>query len=303
MQVHNCKDNKSTPQTKPDFSPGRLSSRHLAGAAAGRIAYLELSPFDITEVEPKARDRLWIRGGFPESILQKDDGKSLTWRQNFIRTYLERDVPQLGPRIPAETLRRFWVMLAHTQGGLLNAASLARGLDLDGKTITKYLDLMVDLMLVRRLMPWHRKTGKQLVKSPKIDVRDSGIAHALLGLGGKEDVLGHPVVGPSWEGFVIENIINSAPTEATASFYRASGGAEIDLILTLPGRRPWAIEIKRSLEPKLSKGFYSACADVSPEAKYVVYPGSQFAMANDVRAINVVDLATRIGIVGAPNGH
>lgn len=255
---------------------------------AGRIAYLELAPLDVSEVESNAHDQLWIRGGFPESLLQTDDGKSLTWRQNFIRTYLERDVPQLGPRIPAETLRRFWVMLAHTQGGLLNAASLARGLGLDGKTIARYLDLMVDLLLVRRLMPWHRNIGKRLAKSPKIYVRDSGIAHALLGLGSKEDVLGHPAVGPTWEGFVIENIINSAPANTVASFYRASGGAEIDLILTLPGRRPWAIEIKRSLEPKLNRGFHSACADVEPEAKYVIYPGrEEFTMAGDVQVIGL----------------
>lgn len=255
---------------------------------AGRIAYLELAPLDVSEVESNAHDQLWIRGGFPESLLRTDDGKSLTWRQNFIRTYLERDVPQLGPRIPAETLRRFWVMLAHTQGGLLNAASLARGLGLDGKTIARYLDLMVDLLLVRRLMPWHRNIGKRLAKSPKIYVRDSGIAHALLGLGSKEDVLGHPAVGPTWEGFVIENIINSAPANTVASFYRASGGAEIDLILTLPGRRPWAIEIKRSLEPKLNRGFHSACADVEPEAKYVIYPGrEEFTMAGDVQVIGL----------------
>ena len=263
---------------------------------AGRVAYLELSPINVNEIESSAQDQLWIRGGFPESLLQEDDRKSFTWRQNFIRTYLERDVPQLGPRIPAETLRRFWVMLAHTQGGPLNAASLASGLTLDGKTIKGYLDLMVDLLLVRRLLPWHRNTGKRLVKSPKIYVRDSGIAHALLGLGCKEDVLGHPAVGPTWEGFVIENIINTAPANASANFYRASGGAEIDLILTLPGRRPWAIEVKRSLQPKLSKGFHSACADVEPEAKYVVYPGSEkFALGSNVHAISLVDLVDEVG--------
>lgn len=262
---------------------------------AGRIAYLELASIDVLEVARDVHDKLWIRGGFPDSFLAADDGRSLAWRQNFIRTYLERDVPQLGPRIPAETLRRFWTMLAHTQGGLLNAASLARGLAVDGKTIARYLDLMVDLLLVRRLTPWHRNIGKRLVKSPRIYVRDSGVVHALLGLGSKEDVLGHPVAGLTWEGFVIENIINSAPESTVASFYRASGGAEIDLIVTLPGRRPWVIEIKRSLEPKLTKGFYHACADVKPEAKYVVYPGAeQFSLSNDVSAINVVDLACRI---------
>ncbi len=270
---------------------------------AGRVAYLELSPIDVTETQPDTHDSLWVRGGFPDSFLSKDDRRSLTWRQDFIRTYLERDVPQLGPRIPAETLRRFWVMLAHSQGGLLNAASLARGLGLDGKTIARYLDLMVDLLLVRRLMPWHRNTGKRLAKSPKIYVRDSGIAHALLGLGDKEDVLGHPAVGSTWEGFVIENIINNAPAEATASFYRSSGGAEIDLILTLPGRRPWAIEIKRSLEPKLGRGFHSACADVDPEEKYVVYPGSEgYQMANDVRVVNLPELARKIDTLRPQRG-
>ncbi len=259
---------------------------------AGRIAYLELPALGVLEIEADKQDDLWIRGGFPDSYLAAKDATSIGWRQNFIRTYLERDVPQLGPRIAAETLRRFWVMLAHTQGGLHNAASLARGLDVDGKTIAKYLDLMVDLLLVRRLTPWHRNVGKRLVKSPKIFVRDSGVAHALLGLGSKEDVLGHPVVGHSWEGFVVENLISVSPFGTEASFYRASGGAEIDLILTLPGREPWAIEIKRSLEPRLSKGFHHACADIRPEAKFVVYPGGErFKMSNDVEAINVAELA------------
>ena len=259
---------------------------------AGRIAYLELPTLGVLEIEADKQDDLWIRGGFPDSYLAAKDATSIAWRQNFIRTYLERDVPQLGPRIAAETLRRFWVMLAHTQGGLHNAASLARGLDVDGKTIAKYLDLMVDLLLVRRLTPWHRNVGKRLVKSPKVFVRDSGVAHALLGLGSKEDVLGHPVVGHSWEGFVIENLISVSPLGTEASFYRASGGAEVDLILALPGRKPWAIEIKRSLEPRLSKGFHHACADIRPEAKFVVYPGDErFKMSNGVDAINVAELA------------
>ena len=216
---------------------------------AGRIAYLELPALGVLEIEVDKQDDLWIRGGFPDSYLAAKDATSIGWRQNFIRTYLERDVPQLGPRIAAETLRRFWVMLAHTQGGLHNAASLAQGLGVDGKTIAKYLDLMVDLLLVRRLTPWYRNVGKRLVKSPKIFVRDSGVAHALLGLGSKENVRGHPVVSHSWEGFVIENLISVSPFGTEASFYRASGGAEVDLILALPGRKPWAIEIKRSLEP------------------------------------------------------
>jgi uncharacterized protein len=262
---------------------------------AGRVAYLELGPFDILEIEPDRHDRLWVRGGFPDSFLAASDSSSLRWRQNFISTYLERDVPQLGPRIPAETLRRFWVMLAHSQGGVLNAASLARGLGIDGKTVARYLDLMVDLLLVRRLSPWHKNIGKRLVKSPKVYVRDSGITHALLGLGNKEAVLGHPVVGHSWEGFVIENLLAVAPQGSDANFYRASGGAEIDLLLNLPGRKPWAIEIKRNLDPRPRKGFYSACIEVKPEAQFVVYPGTErFPVAQDIEAISLSALAREI---------
>lgn len=269
--------------------------RQSGETLAGRIAYLELRPFDVVEVGASNQDALWVRGGFPDSFLAADDGRSLTWRENFIRTYLERDVPQFGPRIPAETLRRFWVMLAHTQGGTLNAAALARGLGVDGKTVSRYLDLMVDLLLVRRLTPWRRNVGKRLVKSPKVYVRDSGIVHALLGLASKEDIVGHPVVGMGWEGFVIETLLSFAPDRADASFYRSSGGAEIDLILTLPGRAPWAIEVKRSLDPRPRRGFHNACKDVRPEAKFVVYPGNErYRLAEDVEAVTVLDLAKQV---------
>ncbi|AYD04199.1 ATP-binding protein [Neorhizobium sp. NCHU2750] len=250
---------------------------------AGRIAYLEMHPVDGLEVGPQELDTLWLRGGFPDSLLAADDRASLRWRQDFIRTYLERDIPQLGPRIPAETLRRFWTMLAHHQSGLLNAADLARSLGVDGKTVASYLDLLVDLLLVRRLEPWHANAGKRLVKSPKIYVRDSGITHALLGIGSGEQLLGHPIAGASWEAFVIETLIAAAPAGTTANFYRSSAGAEIDLLLTLPGRRPFAIEIKRSLAPKLEKGFYLACEDLQPEKRIVIYPGSEtYPAKNDV---------------------
>ena len=269
--------------------------RQSGETLAGRVAYVELNPFDALEVDAAEHDTLWVRGGFPDSFLARDDGSSLTWRENFIRTYLERDVPQLGPRIPAETLRRFWVMLAHTQGGVLNAAALARGLGVDGRTVSRYLDLMVDLLLVRRLTPWRRNVGKRLIKSPKVYVRDSGIVHALLGLGSKEEILGHPIAGLSWEGSVIESLLSVAPDRTEASFYRASGGAEIDLVLTLPGRQPWAVEIKRSLNPRPSRGFHSACEDVEPEARFVVYPGGErYRVAQDVEALRVVDLASEI---------
>lgn len=255
---------------------------------AGRIAYLEMQPVDGLEVPPDALDALWLRGGFPDSFLASSDRASLRWRQDFIRTYLERDIPLLGPRIPAETLRRFWTMLAHHQSGLLNAAELARSLGVDGKTVASYLDLLVDLLLVRRLEPWHSNVGKRLVKSPKVYVRDSGIAHALLGLGSSEQLLGHPIAGSSWEGFVIETLIAAAPDGTAANFYRTSAGAEIDLLLSPPGQKPWAIEIKRSLSPKLEKGFYLACEDLQPQRRIVVYPGQEsFPLSNDVTVMSL----------------
>jgi hypothetical protein len=249
--------------------------RQSGESLAGRISYLELAPFDAMEVEGDRLDRLWVRGGFPASFLAASDRLSLDWREDFIRTYLERDVPQFGSRIPAETLRRFWTMLAHHQAGLHNAATLAQGLGVDGKTVARYLDLMVDLLLVRRLPAWHRNVGKRLVKSPKVFVRDSGIAHALLGLGNKEQLLGHPVAGPSWESFVIETLLVQASRGTEAYFYRTAAGAEIDLVLTLPGGKLWAVEIKRSSAPKLERGFHLACADLAPAKRFVVYPGSE----------------------------
>lgn len=253
---------------------------------AGRITYLEMQPIDGLEVVPNNLQALWLRGGFPDSLLAATDRASLRWRQDFIRTYLERDIPQLGPRIPAETLRRFWTMLAHHQSGLLNAAELARSLGVDGKTVASYLDLLVDLLLVRRLEPWHANLGKRLVKSPKVYVRDSGITHALLGLGTADQLLGHPIVGASWEGFVVETLIAASPHGTTANFYRTAAGAEIDLLITPPGRKPWAIEIKRSLAPKVEKGFYLACEDIQPERRIVVYPGTEtFPMKNEVTAM------------------
>ena len=242
---------------------------------AGRISYLEMRPIDALEVAPDQIEALWVRGGFPDSLLASSDAMSRRWRQDFIRTYLERDVPLLGPRIPAETLRRFWTMLAHHQSGLLNASDLARSLGIDSKTVATYLDLMVDLLLVRRLEPWHSNSGKRLVKSPRIYVRDSGLVHTLLGLGGREDVLGHPVAGASWEGFAIETLIAAAPEGTSANFYRTSAGAEIDLLLTIPGQGLWAFEIKRSLAPKVERGFHQACADLDPTRRILVYPGQE----------------------------
>ena len=264
---------------------------------AGRIAYLELYAIDLLEFSPgNALDKtqmnqLWLRGGFPESLLAASGTDSFDWRKDFIKTYLERDIPQLGARIPAETLARFWTMLAHNQGTTLNAAQLAKNLEVSGVTIGRYLDLMVDLLLVRRLQPWTYNIGKRLVRSPKIYVRDSGITHALLNIAAINDLLGHPVVGGSWEGFVIENILSVLPSGVQPYFYRTSGGAEIDLMLEFGVSERWAIEIKRSSSPSLSKGFHIACEDIKAARKYVVYSGEDtFSMGQDVRAIALYDL-------------
>ena len=216
---------------------------------------------------------------------------SLDWRQDFIKTYLERDIPQLGPRIPAETLERFWTMLAHNQGTVLNAAHLGRNLDVSGVTIGRYLDLMTDLLLVRRLKPWTVNVGKRLIKSPKIYVRDSGITHALLNIPNYNNLLGHPVVGGSWEGFVIENIMAVAPSRVQPYYYGTPRGAEIDLVLEFPGGTKWAIEIKRNSAPSISKGFYAGCEDVKPDKRFVVYSGSDsFPMGEDITAISLPNL-------------
>lgn len=269
--------------------------RQSGESLAGRVAHLELRPFDALEVGADEIDQLWVRGGFPDSFLASNARASHRWRQDFIRTYLERDIPTFGPRIPAETLRRFWTMLAHQQGGLLNAAALARGLGVSGRTVASYLDLLVDLLVVRRLEPWHANAGKRLVRSPRVYVRDSGIAHALLGLPTKEDVLGHPVAGASWEGFVIESLLAAAPAGTHHHFYRTSAGAEIDLLLTLPGGAQWAIEIKRSLTPKPERGFHHACEDLEPAARFVVYPGTEpYEITADVEAIPLRELAARL---------
>ncbi|WP_037089271.1 ATP-binding protein [Rhizobium sp. 42MFCr.1] len=262
---------------------------------AGRIAYLELAPIDGLEVHTTELNTLWNRGGFPDSLLARTDAVSQRWRLDFIRTYLERDIPLLGPRIPAETLRRFWTMLAHRQSSLLNAADFARALGVDGKTVASYLDLMVDLLLVRRLEPWHNNAGKRLVKSPRVYVRDSGLLHSLLGLTTLEDILGHPIAGASWEGFVIETLHAAIPVGAHANFYRTAAGAEVDLIVTLPGGRRWAIEIKRSLTPKVERGFRNACLELKPDRRIVVYPGSEaYPLNNEIEVLPLRQLGEEL---------
>jgi predicted AAA+ superfamily ATPase len=265
---------------------------------AGRIAYAELFPVNVHEYAGsnlKKTNILWLRGGFPDSLLAKNDPASFLWRKNFIRTYLERDIPQLGPRIPATTLQRFWMMLAHHQGSVMNAAHLARNLDVSGTSIARYLDLMCDLLLVRRLQPWIFNAGKRLVRSPKIFVRDSGLVHTLLNIKDYNELLGHPVVGGSWEGFVIENIVSVISADVQTFYYGTPGGAEIDLILEFSPKEKWAIEIKRSSAPAVSKGFHLACEEIKPSQKYIVYNGKdRFIMPGGITAISLFDLMEEI---------
>ena len=272
--------------------------RQSGESLAGRIEYVDLNPLDVGEAAPDARamTTLWVRGGFPDSFLAEDDADSMTFRQNFIRSYLERDVAQFGRRIPAETLERLWTMLAHNQGGPLNASKPAAGLALSAPTVSGYIDLLVDLLLVRRLRPFHANVKKRLVKSPKVYVRDSGLLHALLGLADHDALAGHPVVGPSWEGFVIENLLAVAPPRTMASFYRTQAGAEIDLLLEIPGKRgPWAIEIKRGLSARLGKGFHHAHEDVRPERAFVVHPGEErYPVSKEVEAVGLREMVSII---------
>ena len=267
---------------------------------AGRVAYVDLAPVNALEANATDVARLWVRGGFPDSFLGESDEHSVLWRANFIQSYLQRDIPELGPRIPAETLRRFWTMLAHGQGGLLNAAQPARSLGVDGKTVARYLDLMVDLLLVRRLPAYHANVNKRLVKSPKVYVRDSGVLHALLGIADREALFGHPILGASWEGFVIDNIASVMQEGTLMSFYRTSAGAELDLILEFPGlSEKWAIEIKSSSTPKPTRGFYHALEDVAPDKTFVVYAGDERYPLSE--GIDALGLSEVMGLIGERN--
>jgi predicted AAA+ superfamily ATPase len=250
--------------------------RQSSESLAGRITFVELAPIRADELatDRATLEQLWVRGGFPDSLLAKKDTYSLKWREAFIRTYLERDIPQLGPRVPAETLRRFWTMLAHGQAQQMNAARLASSLGVSGQTVARYLDLLVDLLLVRRLPVWSGNVGKRLTKSPKVYIRDSGIVHALLGLESLDDVLGHPVAGPSWEGMVLENIYAAAGV-SPVSYFRTAAGAEIDVVIEGHRKCRYAVEIKRSSVPSVSRGLRNGLVDLKPRESILVYSGEE----------------------------
>ena len=274
--------------------------RQASESLAGRVVQLELTPFQARELlhsDATGLDMnpLWVRGGFPLSWLASDDAASLRWREAFITTCLERDIPMLGPRIPATTLRRLWTMLAHVQGGLLNQSQLAASLAVSGQTVARYIDILSDLMMVRRLPAWHGNVGKRLVRAPKVYVRDSGIVHALLGLETLESVLSHPVAGASWEGLVIEQLLAAAP-QAEASFYRTAHGAEADLVLSWRHGETWVIEIKRSSAPTVSKGFHLAAADVGASRKLLVAPvAAPYPMRDGIEVMNLLSAVTQVG--------
>ena len=260
---------------------------------AGRVEYIDLPPLNCLEIKEDENElnQLWLRGGFPDSFLAKNEKNSLAYRMSFIRTYLEREIPQFGSRIASQTLERFWTMLAHSQGSIINASQLSRSLMLSAKSVTSYVDLFTDLLLVRKIPPYFANIKKRMVKSPKVYIRDSGLLHGLLGIRDFENLLGHPIIGNSWEGFVLENLINCSPVGTKSSFYRTSGGAEVDLVLELPGKQaPWVFEVKHGIMGKLNKGFYYAVEDINPEKSFVVHKGKDsFPIDQQTEALSLFD--------------
>jgi uncharacterized protein len=271
--------------------------KHASESLAGRIIYHELTPFLLNEAgnNPETIQKLWLRGGYPDSFLSVDDPDSLDWRNAFIKTYLERDIPQLGLRLPANTLRRFWTMLAHLSGQLFNASAIARSLGVTAPTVSHYLDIMVDTFIVRRLEPFFPNVKKRLTKSPKVYIRDAGILHALLMADSMDSLSGNPIVGNSWEGFIIEQITGVLPDSCKAYFYRTDAGAEMDLVIVSGRKKITGIEIKYSLSPKPTKGFWSALTDTGCKKAFIVYPGTEFyPLADNVFAVPAMDISKRL---------
>jgi predicted AAA+ superfamily ATPase len=271
--------------------------RQSSESLAGRISYIEMSGLNVAEIvgNKDGRQNLWLRGGFPDSYLAADDDLAMDWLENLVRTYLERDVPQIGFRVPAARLRRLWTMMAHLQGETINYSKLASNLEVDAKTVTNYIDILTDLLLVRRLEPWHTNVKKRLVKSPRYYVRDSGILHRLLGINYYDALLSNPVLGKSWEGFAIENIHSVLPSRAETYFYRTAAGAEIDLVINMPSSETWAVEIKHGVAPKIGKHYSNTCDDVGAAHKYILYGGDdEFPVGNDVRIISLAGLMEKL---------
>lgn len=271
--------------------------RQSSESLAGRISYVEMTGFNVLEIGDSRKDiqNLWMRGGFPDSYLAEDDEMSIDWLENLIKTYLERDVPQMGFQVPAARLRRLWTMLAHLQGGTVNYSKLATNLEIDGKTVTHYIDILTDLLLVRRIEPWHVNVKKRLIKSPRYYVRDSGILHRLLGIADYDALLSNPILGKSWEGFVVENIHSVMPRFAETYFYRTAAGAEIDLVIKMPNAEIWAVEIKHGVAPKIGKHYSKTCDDVGATHKFVVYGGDdEFPIGDNVWMISLPKIMEKL---------
>lgn len=249
--------------------------KRASESLAGRIVYHELAPLNLRETGYDSRTKLWLRGGYPESLLAGNDEKSFAWREAFIRTYLEMDIPQLGIQVPSTQLRRFWSMIAHSHGQLWNASKIANSLGLSAPTVRRYLDILSETFIARQLQPYYTNIKKRLVKSPKVYIRDSGLLHALLMIRTLDDLQSHPSLGSSWEGFIIEQIIGALPNNRDIFFYRTSAGAELDLLFFNKKNEPIAVEVKYSLSPGLSKGFRIAFEDLSCSKGFVVYPGEE----------------------------
>ena len=259
---------------------------------AGRLALVDMAPLLLSEVHQSFQDiqTLWVRGGFPGSYTAPQDDASWLWRDAFVRHFLHSDLPALGINVEPELMRRFWRMVAHLHGQLFNASSIAASLGISSPTVTRYLDHLVQSLMLRRLEPYHANLGKRLVKSPKIYVRDSGLLHYLLGMRNVHDLMGHPNTGASWEGFCIEQICNHLPTGASVSFYRTAAGAELDVVVET-GRETTGFEIKFSSAPKVSKGFWQACEDIGVHKAYVMAPVQEgWAMAKDVQVVSPLDI-------------
>ncbi len=257
---------------------------------AGRISYIEMGGLNILEIPNKKKEiqKLWLRGGFPESYLCDSNESSMEWLEDLIRTYLQRDIPQMGFKIPATRLRRLWTMLAHLQGETINYSQIGGNLEIDSKTIRRYMDIFVDLLLIRRLEPWSRNAKKRMIKSPRFYIRDSGIQHRLLGIHNYENLLSNPILGKSWEAFVIENIHSILPQTAQTYFYRTRSGSEIDLLIQFPSEKIWAVEIKYGVAPKVNKNFYITCQEIKATRRYIIYGGDdEFSINNDIKIISL----------------
>ncbi len=295
---HNIRHGKQTGQFLILGSASMDLLRQSSESLAGRITYLEMTGFNGLEVPNQTTqdiNKLWFRGGYPRSYLATNDTQSQLWIEDLIRTYLERDIPSFGFRVSATRLRRLWTMLSHLQGEVVNYSTLASNLEVDGKTVSKYIDILVDLLLVRRLETWHSNVKKRLIKSPRFYVRDSGILHCLLSIPEYESLLSNPILGKSWEGFVMENIMSIIPAHIKPYFYRTSAGAEIDLVLKISNNETWAIEIKTGLSPKISKGFYSSCEDINATQRFVVYGGlEQYPIKNRVTMISLLGIMNKL---------